>query len=68
MLFAKTVFWFGNRRRKKTGKTEKKSGIMLKDNCSKKSNVAVKYPLQRFCAMVAHKLSWTFPPHSKFLC
>lgn len=34
--------------RKKTAETEEKSGIVLKDNCSKKVNIAVKYPLQNF--------------------
>lgn len=58
MLFAKTVFWFGRRRNKKDGETEKKkSGIVLKDSCSKKVSIAVKCPLQGFCDMVAHKMS-----------
>jgi len=34
--------------------------MILKDNCSKKVKIAVKYPLQGFCTMVAHKLSWIF--------
>ena len=62
MVFVKTVFWFGNRRKKKTGETEKKSGIMLKDNCSKKVDIAAKYPLQGSCAMV---LGFFFSPVHK---
>lgn len=48
MLFTNEVFWLGNKKRKKTGETEKKSGIMLKDNCSKKVNVAVNLPYRAF--------------------
>lgn len=46
--------------RKKNGETEEKSGTELKDNCSKKVNIAVKYPLQNVCALLVHKLNWIF--------
>lgn len=45
---------------RKLGRQRKKSGIILKDNCSKKVNIAVKYLLQGFSAMVAHKLRYIF--------
>lgn len=48
MLFANAVFWLRNKKRKKTGETKKKSGTMLKDNCSKKVNVAVNIPYRAF--------------------